>query len=107
MIRNVTIGALTLMTATLSATTPGLTADLDRRIDTAAAHLESSVIACRRDIHQHPELGNRELRTSKLVVDKLKALGIEVKTPIAHTGVVGILHGSKPGRVVALRADID
>src|SRR5437016_8250148 len=103
MIRNLTIGALTLMTATLSAATP----DLDKRIDTAAAHLESSVIACRRDIHQHPELGNREIRTSKLVVEKLKALGIEVKTPVAHTGVVGILHGSKPGRVVALRADMD
>src|ERR1043166_9550534 len=58
-------------------------------------------------MHQHPELGNREFRTSKLVVDKLKSLGIEVKTPIAHTGVVGILHGGKPGRVVALRADMD
>ena len=103
MIRNLAIGVVTLMTATLSAAT----ADLDKRIDTAAAHLEASVIACRRDIHQHPELGNREVRTSKLVVDKLKSLGIEVKTPIAHTGVVGILRGSKPGRVVALRADMD
>ncbi|HEY2324622.1 MAG TPA: amidohydrolase [Thermoanaerobaculia bacterium] len=103
MIRPLAIGVVTLMTATLSAAT----ADLDQRIDTAATHLESSVIACRRDIHQHPELGNREFRTSKLVVDKLKSLGIEVKTPIAHTGVVGILHGGKPGRVVALRADMD
>jgi metal-dependent amidase/aminoacylase/carboxypeptidase family protein len=47
------------------------------------------VIDCRRDIHQHPELGNRETRTSKLVADKLRSLGIEVRTPIAHTGVVG------------------
>src|ERR1051326_4575480 len=103
MIRLLAIGVVTLMTATLSAATT----DLDKRIDTAAAHLESSVIACRRDIHQHPELGNREFRTSKLVIEKLKALGIEVKTPIAHTGVVGILHGGKPGRVVALRADME
>lgn len=103
MIRPLAIGVVTLMTATLSAATP----DLDKRIDSASAHLESSVIACRRDIHQHPELGNREIRTSKLVVDKLKSLGVEVKTPIAHTGVVGILHGGKPGRVVALRADMD
>src|ERR1700741_4452376 len=103
MIRPLAIGVVTLMTATLSAAT----ADLDKRIDTAATHLESSVIACRRDIHQHPELGNREFRTSKLVADKLKSLGIEGKTPIPHTGVLGILRGGKPGRVVALRADMD
>jgi len=81
MIRPVAIGVVTLMTATLSAAP----ADLDKRIDTAAAHLESAVIACRRDIHQHPELGNREFRTSKLVIEKLKALGIEVKTPISSS----------------------
>ncbi len=80
---------------------------LDTRIDDAAAKVESKVIDCRRDIHQHPELGNRETRTSKLVADRLKALGIEVRTPVAHTGVVGILRGGKPGRVVALRADMD
>jgi len=80
---------------------------LDQRIDDAAAKVESKVIDCRRDIHQHPELGNRETRTSKLVADKLRSLGIEVHTPIAHTGVVGLLKGGKPGRVVALRADMD
>jgi len=80
---------------------------LDQRIDEAAKKVEPSVVACRRDIHQHPELGNREFRTSKLVADKLERLGIEVRTPIAHTGVVGILRGGKPGRVVALRADMD
>jgi len=89
------------MTSTLSAAT------LDQKLDAAASKVEPSVIACRRDIHQHPELGNREIRTSKLVADKLKSLGIEVKTPIAHTGVVGVLKGGKPGRVVALRADMD
>ena len=80
---------------------------LDQRIDDAAKNVEPKVIECRRDIHQHPELGNREFRTSKLVVDRMKQLGIEVRTPIAHTGVVGILRGGKPGRVVGLRADMD
>jgi amidohydrolase len=91
------------MTTTLTASA----ATLDQRIDDAAKQVEPKVIACRRDIHQHPELGNRETRTSKLIADRLRELGIEVKTPIAHTGVVGILKGGKPGRVVALRADMD
>jgi amidohydrolase len=91
-----------LMSATLEAATT-----LDQRIDDAAKKVESKVIACRRDIHEHPELGNRETRTSKIIADRLRELGIEVKTPIAHTGVVGILRGGKPGRVVALRADMD
>ncbi|HEY8134267.1 MAG TPA: amidohydrolase, partial [Thermoanaerobaculia bacterium] len=84
-----------------------VSAAIDQRIDEAAKNVEPKVIECRRDIHQHPELGNREFRTSKLVADRLKQLGIEVRTPIAHTGVVGILRGGKPGRVVALRADMD
>ena len=91
------------MTTTLSA----FAATLDQRIDDAAKKVESRVIETRRDIHQHPELGNRETRTSKLIADRLRSLGIEVVTPIAHTGVVGILRGGKPGRVVALRADMD
>src|ERR1041384_2438825 len=80
---------------------------LDARIDAAASKVESAVIACRRDIHQHPELGNREVRTAKIVADRLKELGIEARTGVAHTGVVGILHGAKAGRTVALRADMD
>src|SRR2546428_1404606 len=84
-----------------------MSAALDQRIDEAAKKVEPSVIECRRDIHQHPELGNREFGTWKLVADKLNQLGIEVRTPIAHTGVVGILRGGKPGRVAALRADMD
>ncbi|MEA2338649.1 MAG: hypothetical protein QOE82_2656 [Thermoanaerobaculia bacterium] len=91
-----------LMSATLDAATT-----LDQRIDDAAKKVETKVIACRRDIHEHPELGNRETRTSKIVADRLRELGIEVKTPVAHTGVVGLLRGGKPGRVVALRADMD
>ena len=82
-------------------------ADLHSRIDTAAARVEPSVIACRRDIHEHPELGNREVRTAKLVADKLRSLGIDVQEKVAHTGVVGLLRGGKPGKVVALRADMD
>ena len=80
---------------------------LDRRIDEAAARVEEKVIACRRDIHQHPELGNRETRTAALVAERLRALGIDVQTGVAHTGVIGLLRGGKPGRVVALRADMD
>ena len=65
------------------------------------------VIAWRHDIHQHPELGNRELRTSALVARELKRLGLEVHTGIAHTGVVGLLKGDLPGPRLALRADMD
>jgi len=65
------------------------------------------VIAWRRDVHQNPELGNREVRTAKLVADHLRSLGLEVKTGVAHTGVVGLLRGGKPGPVIALRADMD
>ena len=82
-------------------------ASLDQRIDAAATRVTPKVIECRRDIHQHPELGNREFRTSKLIADRLRELGIEVRTPVAHTGVVGILRGGKTGRVVGLRADMD
>src|SRR5689334_9165556 len=63
--------------------------------------------AWRRDFHQHPELGNREVRTSKLIADELKKLGYAVRTGIAYTGVVGILEGGKPGPKLAIRADID
>ena len=80
-----------------------LTSEIDRR----EKQIESKVIAWRRDIHEHPELGNRETRTSKLVADHLRSLGIEVRTGVAHTGVVGVLRGARPGKVVALRAEMD
>ena len=76
-------------------------------IDSEARKIEARVIAWRRDLHQHPELGNREFRTSKIVAEHLRALGIEVKEKVAHTGVVGLLRGGRPGPVVALRADMD
>jgi amidohydrolase len=86
---------------------PTLSAQLALRIDDAVKRVEPKVIEVRRDIHQNPELGNREFRTAKLVADRLRALGIEVQEKVAHTGVVGILRGGKPGKVVALRADMD
>ncbi len=76
-------------------------------VDERAARLAAKVLAWRRDIHAHPELGNREFRTSQLVAEHLLALGIEVKTGVAHTGVVGVLRGARPGPVLALRADMD
>lgn len=69
--------------------------------------IESKVLAWRRDFHQHPELGNRETRTADIITKHLQSLGIEVKNGIAKTGVVGILKGSQPGPVIALRADMD
>jgi amidohydrolase len=76
-------------------------------VDARAKALEPKLIAWRRDIHQHPELGNREVRTSKLVADHLRSLGLEVTTGVAGTGVVGVLKGGRPGPTVALRADMD
>ena len=83
--------------------TSRLAGELERRI----AAIEPKVVAWRRDIHEHPELSNRETRTGALVAAHLKTLGIEVRTGVARTGVVGVLRGGKPGPVIALRADMD
>ncbi|MCY4510662.1 MAG: amidohydrolase, partial [Acidobacteria bacterium] len=72
-----------------------------------ARAVEPRVVTWRRDIHQHPELSNREFRTAALVADHLRSLGMEVRTEVAHTGVVATLRGGRPGPVVALRADMD
>ncbi len=80
---------------------------LRNKIRAGADKIEQQVIAWRRDIHEHPELGNHEVRTAQLVAKHLQSLGLEVKTNVAHTGVVAILKGGKPGPVVALRADMD
>ena len=80
---------------------------LDSEIDARVPKVMTKVIAWRRDIHEHPELSNRETRTADLVAQHLRSLGIEVRTGVAHTGVVGVLRGGKPGPVVALRADMD
>ena len=76
-------------------------------IDKAISKNLNTIIDLRHQIHQYPELGNREFKTAKLVAKHLRSLGIKVETDIAHTGVVGVLKGNKPGPVVAVRADMD
>ena len=98
------------LTVLFGALTPAQAQDLDalhKELDMHAAAFESDVIDWRRDIHANPELSNREFRTAALVADHLRSLGIEVRTEVAHTGVIGFLEGGKPGPVVALRADMD
>jgi amidohydrolase len=73
----------------------------------AAARVTAQVTSWRRDIHQHPELGNRETRTAALVAAQLKSLGMTVETGVAHTGVIGLLKGAQPGPRIAIRADMD
>jgi len=97
--------ALVLASGDAAAQTPQ--ADLASEIDRRAAELEQRVVTWRRDIHQHPELSNREFRTARLVAEQLEELGIEVRRGIAHTGVVGVLRGGRPGPAVAMRADMD
>lgn len=77
------------------------------RIAEQAQKLEPELLETRRDLHAHPELGNTEKRTSELVAKQLQAMGLEVKTGVARTGVVAILKGALPGPTVALRADMD
>lgn len=82
--------------------------DSTHDLEDAFASIEPKVIEWRRDIHQNPELGNREFRTAAKVADHLKALGLDdVQTGVAHTGVIGTLKGTKPGPTIALRADMD
>lgn len=79
----------------------------DEKINKLSNNVEEKVIKWRRHFHQNPELSNREFKTAEYIAKHLNSLGLEVKTGIAKTGVVGILKGNKPGKVVALRADID
>ncbi|WP_222984276.1 amidohydrolase [Flagellimonas meishanensis] len=79
----------------------------DSNLEQDFQSIESKVIEWRRDIHQNPELSNREFKTAEKIAKHLKSLGLEVQTGVAHTGVVGLLKGDQPGKVVALRADID
>lgn len=90
-----------LLSGSLSAAEPW--DDLDAQISQALP----GVIELRHTIHQQPELGNREFNTSQRIAQRLRELGLEVQTGIAHTGVVGILRGGKPGPVVAIRAELD
>lgn len=103
----VATAAVLLVAAVPPATLAAQRSPLPQAVENHIATIEPKVIAWRRDIHQHPELGNREFRTAALVASHLRSLGIEVDTGVAHTGVVGILRGGKPGPVVLLRADMD
>lgn len=80
---------------------------LKEKVIKKADSLHNQILVWRRDFHEHPELGNHEFRTSAIIARHLQSLGLEVKTGIATTGVVGILRGGKPGPVIALRADMD
>lgn len=80
---------------------------LQSNIDRLARSIEPKVIEWRRHFHQYPELSNREKNTAAKIAAHLESLGIEVETGVAHTGVVGLLKGAKPGPVIALRADMD
>jgi amidohydrolase len=77
------------------------------QLDAAAKAIEPKTIEWRRDFHAHPELSNREVRTAEQIAKHLRALGIETRTGVGVTGVVGLLRGAKPGRTVGLRADMD
>ena len=87
--------------------TSTLTAQLPTSIQKSIDAVESQCIAWRHQLHEFPELGNREFKTSRLVADHLRKLGLEVMDSVAYTGVVGILRGAKPGPCIALRADMD
>ena len=96
------IGSLVLGAAGAGHAAPSATG-----FDAAVTAVLPKVVEWRRDIHQHPELGNRETRTAQIVAEHLQALGLEVHAGVAHTGVVGVLRGGHPGPVIALRADMD
>ena len=81
--------------------------DLKTQLESDLPTLMEKVIEWRHDIHQHPELGNREFNTAKKIAEHLQSLGIEIETGIAYTGVVGYIEGGMGGPTVALRADMD
>ena len=91
----------------LRAQAPATPPAIHQELDVRAAAVNDQVIAWRRDFHQHPELANHEVRTAGIVAAELRRLGLEVRTGVAKTGVVAVLRGSRPGPVIALRADID
>jgi len=106
-VRVLLVAGLLLALRGAAAAQPAATSPLHERIDQAAEAVLPKVVTWRRDLHAHPELGNREFETSKKIAAHLTALGLEVRTGVAKTGVVGILRGGRPGPVVALRSDMD
>lgn len=105
MLRLVIVAGLLLATTLAGAQND--VAKLKEKAAAASDKIESQCIAWRKQIHQHPELGNREFNTAKLVAAHLRKLGLEVTEGVAKTGVVGLLRGGKPGPCIALRADMD
>ncbi|MFT4254087.1 MAG: amidohydrolase [Caulobacter sp.] len=103
----VSVLALAAMAAGPALAAPQASKGEAAKVEAAAKAAQPQVVAWRRDVHEHPELGNQEVRTAALVAKELKALGLEVREGVGKTGVVGILKGGKPGKVVALRADMD
>ncbi len=79
----------------------------DAKIDAIVRAVTPDIIALRRDIHAHPELSLEETRTAALVAERFRALGLEVREGLGGKGVLGVLRGAKPGRVVAFRGDMD
>ena len=97
-----------LLLAALAATTSLPASAADPQVEAMAATVDAKVLAWRRDLHQHPELGNREVRTARQVAEHLRALGFDdIRTGVATTGVTAVLRGGKPGPRIALRADMD
>jgi amidohydrolase len=111
MIRRILVTSFSLLSLLLAAHSPlvaqGSVEALRDEIAVRTEAVTERMVAWRRDLHEHPELGNREFRTAGLIAEHLRSLGIEVQTEVAHTGVVGVLRGGLPGPVVALRADMD
>src|SRR5215211_1408583 len=99
--KNICIALLMLAASTMQAQ------NFSTLIESKATAILPKVIEWRRYLHQHPELSNREFRTAEYIAKHLRALGYEVQTSVAKTGVVAILKGGKPGPVMALRADMD
>lgn len=91
----------------LAISTNGLANNYQAELEKMIDDVETKVIKWRRHIHQNPELSNREFKTAKYIEKHLRSLGLEVQTGVAHTGVVAILKGKQPGKVIALRADMD
>ncbi len=86
---------------------PVVAKDMSAEIAAAADKINPQVIKWRRHFHEHPELSNREFKTAEMVAGHLRRLGLEVRTGVAKTGVIGILKGAEPGPVIGLRADMD
>lgn len=103
-----TLRLLALSATALAVSAAGAAAQVPlNRIEAAVEAATPQVVEWRRDLHRNPELGFSETRTAGVVADHLRSLGLEVRTDVGRTGVVGVLRGSRPGRTVALRADMD